>query len=101
VLEILSLVAALGLWQVIARRRGRLRGGWLAIVRGALLLVVVAQAALYTWVTWRSRSVPIAEIGQVLGEVQLWTDRTHQASAALLALAAVALLVASVRRPPA
>ncbi len=100
-IEVLLVVAALGLWQIIVRRLGRLRGVALGVVRGLLLAVVLVQAGLYTWITWRTRSVPIAEIGDVLHQVQTWTDRAHQASAALLVMAAIVLLVASLRRPAA
>lgn len=97
-LEILLLTVALGLWQVALGRLGGLPGWARAATRGGLLLVVLAQAALYTWVTWRTRSVPVPQIGEVLYEIQIWTDRTHIASAVVLGAAGALLLGLSIRR---
>lgn len=98
-LEMLLTATAIGLWQIILRRLGRLPAWALALVRGVVLLVVTAQGGLYAWVTWRGRSVPIAEIGPVLAEIQRTSDLVHQGSAAALAVAALTLLVFSVWRP--
>ena len=97
-LEILLIVAALGLWQVILDRLGGLPGWVRAAMRAGLLLVVLAQAALYVWVTWVTRSVPVQEIPQVLWQVQTWSDRVHLGSAAVLLLAGLTLLGLSIQR---
>ncbi|TVQ92548.1 MAG: hypothetical protein EA397_06990 [Deltaproteobacteria bacterium] len=97
-LEILLIVAALGLWQVILDRLGGVPGWARAALRAGMLLVVIAQAALYVWVTWITRSVPVQEIPQVLWQVQTWSDRVHVGSAALLLLAGLGLLGLSIRR---
>ena len=97
-LEILLLTIVLGLWQIVLGRLGGLPAWARSAIRGSLLLVVVAQATLYTWVTWRTRSVPVPEIGEVLFLVQTWTDRTHIGSALLLGAVTLLLGVLSVRR---
>jgi len=101
VLEFLLAATALGLWQIILRRSGRLPAWALGLVRGLVLLVVVGQGGLYAWVTWRGRSVPVAEIGPVLAEIQRTTDLVHQGSAAALVIAAIPLIAFTVwrRRP--
>lgn len=97
-LEFLLLTVLLGLWLIALDRLGGLPRWARSVIRGELLVVVVLQGALYTWVTLQARDVPVDQIGQTLAQIQLWTDRTHQTSAALVGLAALILIGLSVRR---
>lgn len=97
-LEFLLLTVLLGLWLIALDRLGGLPRWARSVIRGALLVVVVLQGALYTWVTLQARDVPVDQIGQTLAQIQLWTDRAHQASAALVGAAALILIALSVRR---